>query len=120
MRSAPGNSCPASSGRSTRDLARGRGDRRTLNARAVGQRQRARRRLGVIHKPVERTRATMPSVNCRAPPHSPAEERKLSPASVTTAERLLESTERWERERPDDLALRYLDRNWTWGEWAAR
>src|SRR3954447_18404302 len=56
------------------DPARGRAARSTLNARAVGQRHRPRRRLGVIHKPIERTRATMPSVNCPAPPHSPAEE----------------------------------------------
>jgi acyl-CoA synthetase (AMP-forming)/AMP-acid ligase II len=62
----------------------------------------------------------MPSVNCRASPHSPAEESKLIPASVSTTERLLEPIERWERERPDELALRYLDCSWTWSEWAAR
>ena len=44
----------------------------------------------------------------------------MIPASVATTERLLEPIERWERERPDELALRYLDRSWTWGEWAAR
>jgi hypothetical protein len=49
--------------------------RRTLNARAVGQRQRARRRLGVIHKPGDRRWATMASINCRAPSTFAAEER---------------------------------------------
>ena len=41
------------------------------------------------------------------------------PAPVTT-DRVFECVERWERERPDEPALRYLDRTWTWAEWTTR
>src|SRR5205823_14238580 len=71
-------------------------------------------------QPGDRRWATMASVACPAPPTVRGGGEKLMPASVITTERLLGPIERWERERPDELALRYLDCSWTWSEWAAR